>query len=126
LKLIDAFFNLHFGTLLRMPFSSARFFLDDGGEIALDKTQSELPLEKGETPLVLTICGRSGNIQYEPFRYSRAGLRELNFPVDIIDREIPELERVERLSWLHLPSGRVIGLEEVLDLYGTQLPQLSR
>jgi energy-coupling factor transporter ATP-binding protein EcfA2 len=49
----------------------------------------------------------------------------VNIPIDMIEREIPELDRIGRREWRNKNTGEFLSLSEIVDAYGQQLPWLA-
>jgi predicted ATP-binding protein involved in virulence len=127
LKLLNSLFGLHLGLLARIPFDYAEISLDDEGRILIDKRQNEFQLfpSKEDAQLSMVLSYQPPNGNKETFPFTRRSGKEVNFPLEMIDHNIPELTRIERTKWVHDVTGRVYNLDEILDMYGHMFPPLQ-
>ena len=137
LTLLDALFSPQEGyyKLRHIPFSELSVDFDDG---------STLCLKKGITPKRTTTNpdnserDRAGNVNKLFFKFSKRGSdqksyevpvirrEEIMFPLELICSKIPELERVDPETWIHVPTQEKLWLEDVLDRFGDRLPSRRR
>ena len=133
LTLLDALFGPQeeYYKLRRIPFSELSVDFDDG---------STLCLKKGVTLKQTTINpddserNISGNVNKLSFEFSKRGSDEkshevpaiqrgeITFPLGLICGKIPELERIDSETWIHVPTQETLSLEDVLDRFGDCLP----
>src|SRR5262245_3127662 len=59
---------------------------------------------------------RNSNSSYSPLR---EGLR---LPLELIDRHIEDVERLGPDTWLEIPTGRTLQVEDIIEQYGEFLP----
>ncbi len=123
LRLIDALFNSRMSVLARQPFSTIHATLTDGGRVQVSRKHSPQPNSRRQRfDLKFIVTRPSGRPQ--TWTYHAPGPAEV--PSHMYDEYISEISRTGPDEWLNLPTGELLDLEEVLDLYGDQLPGNSR
>lgn len=114
LKIIDAIFNANYRFLLSLDFSCI--------EARLDKTILKISRlgEKKASALEFHVVGDSD----KRFLYDPSETREQfdEFPLAEIDRFVPWLDRVGAREWHDETTGRILGIEDVIQLYGDDMP----
>jgi predicted ATP-binding protein involved in virulence len=116
LRLIDGFFNSNYSSIRTIPFKKFSIKFDDASILILEKNSKkngksgvEISLNKNKSELKSSIL--------KPINE-----KDLDFPLGIIDDILPNLERIDHSAWLDAYSGEVLGVLEVLDRYGDDLP----
>lgn len=114
LKIIDAIFNANYRFLVALDFSTveAKF---DNSILAISRHG-----EKGSFTLEFQIAGN----QDKYFRYDPSETREKGdeIPLGEIDRFVPWLDRVGAREWADETTGRILDLDDVLQLYSDEIP----
>ena len=117
LRLIYALFNESPRRLMQIPFRNIRLSIDDGSileaERSIDEEHDHNHIEirllaPGQTPLT-----------YIPEGMSAA---DLDFPTGAIEDMVPRLNQVGAEQWHDQITGQLLGLDDVLDRFGDQLP----
>lgn len=70
---------------------------------------------------LLVIFRDANNKTHEEF-LKHDSQSNLGIPPDIIDREIPELERIGHREWRSLETGETLSINDIVDLYGYRYP----
>ena len=133
LTMLNALFSPQEGyyKLRRIPFSELSVDFDDGGTLCLKKgitlKQTTIEPDDGEK-------NRADNVNELFFKFSKRGSDqklyevpaiqrgEITFPLRLICGKIPELERIDPETWIHVPTQETLSLEDVLDRFGDRLP----
>jgi predicted ATP-binding protein involved in virulence len=125
LRMLDGLFGSRYVEFHNIPFTEFKIEFDDKSEFWVH-TNSEAHEKKarkrsGGPILIFNFARPEANSKsFSPFQVDS----QKDFPLSIIEHEIPELERIwtTKWKWHHLPTGEVLSLEEVLDRYGHILP----
>ena len=120
LRLIDALFNNRRVYLRNTPFGQLHIEFRDSSTLTVQK------LVEDDVPVLqfrLSGSGIRGRQHKEKPMDTRTFRGSL---LSIIEHEIPELERVGSRRWRSLRTHRILDLDDVLHLYGDQLPFSSR
>ena len=114
LKIIDAIFNANFRFLLSLDFSyiEARF---DAAILKISRHG-----EKKAYILEFSIAGDADKRYMYDQSETKEHINEL--PMVEIDRFAPWLDRVGAREWLDETTGRTLDIEDVIQLYGDDLP----
>lgn len=134
LTLLDALFGPQeeYYKLRRIPFSELSVDFDDGSTLCMER---RIMLKQ---PTLLDTAdserNRAGNAIKLLLKFSTRGSDERSYEVPSIRREeitfslericsrIPELERIDSETWIHVPTQEKLLLEDVLDRFGDRLP----
>jgi predicted ATP-binding protein involved in virulence len=134
LTLLDALFGPQeeYYKLRRIPFSELSVDFDDGSTLCmerrivlkqptlLDTIDSERNIAGNAIKLLLKLSTRgSDEKSYEVPSIRR---EEITFSLELICSRIPELERIDSETWIHVPTQEKLLLEDVLDRFGDRLP----
>jgi energy-coupling factor transporter ATP-binding protein EcfA2 len=122
LRLLNGFVNSRYSELRAIPFRQFRLDFEDGSWVEIEK--SERDTEKGEeTNNIFFVFSDASSIK-KSFTPKRIKSRpNLDFPIEIIDGIIPELQRVGSKIWRNLSTGETLSLEVVIDRYEDMLPE---
>lgn len=114
LKILDAIFNANYRFLLGLDFSLIEAKFDD----SILKISRHG--ENGSYTLDFNIAGDNE----KHYRYDPAAIKEKTdeLPMVEIDRFIPWLDRVGPREWHDETTGRILDLDDVLQLYSEELP----
>jgi len=134
LTLLDALFGPQeeYYKLRRIPFSELSVDFDDGSTLCmerrivlkqptlLDTIDSERNRAGNAIKLLLKFSTRgSDEKSYEVPSIRR---EEITFSLELICSRIPELERIDSETWIHVPTQEKLLLNDVLDRFGDRLP----
>ena len=123
LRIIDVLFNHHLLRLASMPFREVSVSFDDGSNLIVVRVvREEDQEESGPSELQLIFqptCGEPETFQVKV----QIDPKELGFPVDAIEDIIPGLTQIGPRKWRDLRTGNVLALEDVVMLFGDELPQ---
>ena len=134
LKMLYGLFNGRYSELINVPFQEFRVRFDDNSVLWVDKEdyestyrQSDLfadedvyKTEQGERkhfPKVTVNFSKNDMPEPPSLSLSPIDHWKLEIPLSLIDREIPELERVGAGEWVYSPTGETVYLAEVLERF---------
>lgn len=122
LRMIDGLFNSHYTDLRAFPFSSFAVELDNGKVLSVQKhkntkTQGKHKSATNDSEKIIISCNGSNSFELG----SSLDPSKLRFPLEIIERIIPELDRIGPEHW-RSSEGEILSLIEVLDRYHSMLP----
>ncbi len=135
LRLLNSFFTSQYQQLREVRFDSLTISLDDESEViitnaglqegAVEETNS---IKKAANPpeggLTMRYVPKEGKPQH--FTVKRITPEGLGFPIGILDRGVPGLERVAAETWLYEPTQERLSLEEVFERFSDRLPVSGR
>nr|WP_321353018.1 AAA family ATPase [uncultured Methanoregula sp.] len=130
LNMLSYFFNTRFYDLLNIPFKEFFLEFDDGKSVLIKKVRAatlsqNIEDEKkqiSEISLYLDFDYKeSSNSDPQHFQYKSLTGNDIEFPINIIERRIPELTRVGSTTWIHDISGEKYSLDMIINQYGEQL-----
>jgi len=138
LQLINAVFSLDYTTLRSAPFDEMDFKFKDGGHFSVRRPDEERPPwyraslnylwpDAPPNKLVFTYSSRRTKRQRAfslPVNRSTTSI-ERQLPLSIIEREIPQLERIGPREWLDESRDEVLTLDDISRIYGHRLPWIS-
>ena len=138
LQLIKAVFSLNYTTLISAPFNEMEFKFKDGGHFSVRKHSEDHPSsyqasfnyprpDTRQNKLIFTYSSRRTKKQKE---YSISSARsiesiERQFPLSMIETEIPQLDRLAAGEWYDNSRGEVLTLEDIFRIYAYRLPRVS-
>lgn len=138
LQLINAVFSLNYAALKSAPFAEMDFKFKDGGHFSVRKRaeerspsyQASSDYPRPDAPrnrLVFTYSSRRTRKEKEFSLPGDGSIRsiERQFPLSIIEREIPQLNRIGFREWRDESRDEVLTLEDILRIYGYRLPWIS-
>ena len=121
LLLVQGLLGGQFTRLRRFPFQKFSVSMEDGRELTV--IQKHPSKDKDESAVTLQIQLKSPEaetqecfLEYPLFRNG------VGFPLEMIDRHIEDLQRMGPDVWIHIPTGRRLQLEEVIEIYAEVLP----
>jgi len=124
LHMIQNLLGGQFGRLRRLPFEKVNVNFEDGRElivVAKRSPKAGTDEDNAAAALHFELKPLAGESQEHTIEFS--SLRDgVGFPLELIERQIEELERIGRDVWHHIPTGRQLHLEDVLEMYGEILP----
>ncbi|MCW2279011.1 AAA family ATPase [Heliophilum fasciatum] len=123
LRLIDGALNGRFFELQKIQFEKLGFLFSDGSRLCVCKERKE-PMKIGEQGLK--------NIYYEfldaqgtPYEFKPEHKVSWNYPLGLVDDQLPFLERVGPELWEHRETGEYLDYKDVLKKYGNRLPMAA-
>lgn len=116
LRLIDGFFNSNYSPIRTIPFKKFSIKFDDESVLVLEKN----PKKNGKSDIEVSL-GKNKN-ESKSYILKPISEKDLDFPLGMIDDLLPNLERIDHSTWFDALSGDVLGVLEVLDRYGDDLP----
>lgn len=116
LRLIDAVFSYKRATLRSIPFDELHIDFSDSSTLQIRKLVDD---EEISLQFDLNLSGqrkRHFTDKHIEFRLSR------RFPLSMIEREIPELDRIGPDNWRNLNTREILDFDDVIYKYGDYLP----
>ena len=123
LTMLNALFNANYRAINSVPFTELSVEFEDKSSLILKKRYKIETEGRNGTGLLFELTkGRSKPKTYllEP----RISQQEIRFPLSIIEKEIPTLDRIGSDTWIHIPTQEPLSLIEVLDRFGDRLPNV--
>lgn len=117
LRLIDGFFNSNYSPIRTIPFKKFNIRFDDKSVLVLEKQN---PKKNGKSEIEVSLVNSKN--ESKSFTLKPITEKDIDIPLGMIDDLIPNLERVDHSAWLDAITGEVLGVVEVLDRYGANLP----
>lgn len=120
LTLVNALFSSHYSKLRVVPFRKLSIDFDDKSRLCLQKNgdirDGERKKSKNGNQLTLEYC----KPRSKPKHYGIESIerRDLPFSLNIFERKITGLVRVDDFKWNYEPTQENLSLEEVLDRFG--------
>jgi predicted ATP-binding protein involved in virulence len=137
LQIINAVFSLAYSTLRSAPFDEIEFIFRDGGHFTVNRVYEERFLHYQQAFLYrhMETARFRLNFSYyskrtkKPKEFSlglgrQAEFYERQFPLSLVEREIPHLDRIGSKEWFDTSQQRVLSFEDVMDSYGHRLPRI--
>lgn len=116
LRMLNGFFNSRYSVFRTIPFNKFRVDLNDGSSIEILKNSEGL--EKGEKRGNISFNFHEHGSEKDSFLLNATkNPSDLDFPVDILDDIIPELQRLGPKTWRYLPTGETLTLSDVIDRF---------
>jgi hypothetical protein len=120
LQMVQALLTNQTSVFRRVPFETFRLSFDTGAQLEVTK-RLKANGEKNEPHLVLHYQLREKDRRLDhSIDYAARG--RVRFPLDFIERHLPEMERIGPETWLQVSTGRRLDLDDVIDVYGDFLP----
>ncbi|MEH1784542.1 MAG: AAA family ATPase [Nostoc sp.] len=120
LRIINSFFNSRNAELRTIPFRNFRFEFDNNSSIEITRN-----VENAEESEKNNITFKFYQPDSEPASFSLKPINirsEIDFPLGILEKVIPGLERIASHKWLYDPTGEALSLEEVIERFDNLLP----
>ena len=118
LRLVYALLNEAPRHLMQIPFQNIRLSIDDGSILEAERIiDEEHDCNKVEIRL---LAGAQAPLTHIPAEVMSA--LDIDFPTGIIEDIVPRLDQIGAEEWRDQVTGELLGLDEVLDRYGDQLP----
>lgn len=138
LQLINAVFSLDYPAIRSAPFGEIEFKFRDGGHFTVRRHVEERPpwyqasldwtgSRPSRSKLSFTYFSKRTKKTKE---FSLGANREISsaerqFPLSLIERELPHLERIGPREWHDTSRNIVLTLEDILNIYRPRLPWIS-
>ena len=126
LTMIDALFSSKYSTLRSIPFQELRLQFDDGSSLSLSKvydTKAQTNEErKTNVDMSLKYFKKGKKKEEHEFSVPSSPRVGTDFPLSIIERVVPELDRIGPQQWIFLPSNEQLTFDEVVERFGDRLP----
>jgi len=120
LQMVQALLANQTSVFRRVPFETFRVRFDSGAQLEVTKRHKKNGT-KEDSYVALHYQLRHNDKRFDhSIEFGARG--RLPFSLDFVDRHIDDLERVGPEHWLHIPSGRRLDVDDVIDLYGEFLP----
>ncbi|HLP46457.1 MAG TPA: AAA family ATPase [Candidatus Kapabacteria bacterium] len=124
LTMVNAVFNSQYSRLFKIPFSELMIDFDDNSTLSVKKnigaSFANGTNSKNEGSLTLELSKPQSKPQNATIKQFNPD--DIPFPLHLLEREIKNLERIEASTWLYLPTGEKLLLDEVLDRFSDRLP----
>lgn len=124
LKMVDALFNSRFYSLSTIPFKEFKVIFDNESIIKVTKSGKTDSKTKSHrvSQLIITYTQNDTNEELS-FQTNRVrDIEDIEFPMSIIERTVPQLTRVGANVWRDMVDDEILPLEEVIERYGHLLP----
>ncbi len=124
LKMLDGLFSSRYSEFRTIPFKEFRIEFDDESKFWVHKNNEvrDKKRKARNSSSILNFNFSKPGDSPKSFSTSPMDTRDIEFPLGIIEHEIPELERVGPAMWRHIPTREIVSLEEILDRYGNVIP----
>jgi len=130
LNMLFSFFKGRFYDLLNIPFKEFFLEFDDGKSVLIKKVKIATfnqniqgnKEQLSEIAIFLEFEYRE-NVESDPqhFQYKTLSADNIEIPLNVIDRRLPELTRVGPTSWVHDFTGEKYSLDMIINQYGDKL-----
>jgi energy-coupling factor transporter ATP-binding protein EcfA2 len=120
LQMVQALLTNQTSVFRRVPFESFLLSFDTGAQLEVTK-RLKANGEKNEPHLSLHYQLRDKD-RHLDHSIDYPGRGRVRFPLDFIERHLPDMERIGADTWLQLSTGRRLDLDDVIDVYGDFLP----
>ena len=127
LKLLDAILTGRLFEIRNVNFKSLILHLEDGKSIKVTRTKSSKRKSARRRTLFtlkLELISVSGNSEVASRMDDEVELTE-RVPLEVIEHEIPELNRVGSREWSDFITGDILSLSDVIARYSDRLPWLQ-
>lgn len=121
LKVLDNLFNKKFASLRRMPLSGLQVTFSEGDRLQITKKSASADQANSAKLLEFILTPPSGRVHTWTLR---ADNTRNELPAHMIDELIPEVTRIAPQQWQSELTGKVLVMEEIIDLYGERLAPL--
>jgi predicted ATPase len=119
LMMIQALLTNNFSRLKHIEFEKFQVDFDDNRSLSVRKSHTKKGEKKRSSADHLHFKLHAGKDSQE-FIYEGRGnaiLREMGYPLEMLERNIPDITRVSSDSWIQMSTGKKLDLEEVLESY---------
>ncbi|MCU0286442.1 MAG: AAA family ATPase [Acidobacteria bacterium] len=127
LSLVNAVFNSKYSMLFKIPFKELIISFDDKSTLCVKKNIDDFIIEREKSKNGNALELEFSKPRLTPKTFKILPPTDLDpgglpIPLRIIEREIPNLERIAPSLWLYLPTGEKFSLDDVLDRFADRLP----
>ena len=124
LSLVNAIFNSQYHKIRNIPFSELVLDFDNKGIFSLKKDINAPDIERRKVKNGKQLIFELSSPRSKPKVYTLETInrQNLSYPLSIIERAIPGIERVSAKTWLYHKTEEELSLEEVLDRFALHLP----
>ncbi|SKB12104.1 ATPase [Planktothrix sp. PCC 11201] len=120
LRMLNGFFNSQYSVFRSIPFNKFQVEFDDGSSVeVINTTEGSAKTKKRECSIEF----------HKPHSKSRTcplpktkDSSDIDLPVSILDDIIPGLQRVAVKTWVYLPTGETLSLNEVIERFEDVIP----
>jgi energy-coupling factor transporter ATP-binding protein EcfA2 len=124
LLLIRSVLENRLSRLRRVPFERFTLSFDTEMSLSVEKrVKAGSDGDKSGTALHFEYFGKDEVPQEYSVEFPKQ--RQLRFPLSIIDRQFPRLNRIGPETWIDEKTGMTLDLDDILDRYGNELPLRS-
>lgn len=128
LRIINSILSGSLYELKAIKFQKLTCFFDDGSELRISKANdNKTPATRRDQfdkkNLLISLHKDVKEINSEFVRHNDQ--MEINMPLDYIEREIPELDRIGSREWRNMETGEFLTIGDIVEVYGEQFPWLS-
>ncbi len=120
LKMLNGLFNSRYSELRTIPFSNFRVEFDEDSSVEIVKTSNNL--DKLERKYNITFNFYEPNSEKLSYTLESIKMRPDGTLVNFVDKMIPDLRRISSNTWLYIPTGEALSLEEIIDRFEDSLP----
>jgi predicted ATP-binding protein involved in virulence len=121
LRMLNGVFNGRYSELRSIPFSTFRIDLDDGSTLRVSRVTDQSKRKRNAVQLRFVFS--KPNSEDQVFTPQTAQeRRELEFPLQYIERAIPDVQRIGSEAWQVVPTGEILSLDDILERYSESLP----
>jgi predicted ATP-binding protein involved in virulence len=113
LKIVNSFFSAKYSVLFSTPFSYFSIAFDDESTVKVEQKKEKK--EKSGKILTITYLKDKQDLNLNEY-LSKSNL-------SMIDRVIPELDRVGPETWFNMRTGAQLSFQDVLERYPDRLPE---
>ncbi len=126
LRLLNDLFSRSSKALRTIPFSKFRVDFSDNTSLWVTKNveiTSKGQKKKTAVPkITFHLIDEHGKEQSHNLHSSDQLTSARHMPLSMIERIMPQIERIGSNRWLNIPSGEILSLEDILERYGDTLP----
>jgi predicted ATP-binding protein involved in virulence len=119
-RMIHAIFSHNYYELVNIPFGKFEVNFDDGRQLVLKTIESLPQEEKTNKRIIVELFKNSNKIDFAEIKIPQR--QDIHFPLELIERSIPELIRTATQSWIFAPTQEELTLEDVLNRFVGRLP----
>ncbi len=128
LKLLNAVLTGKIYEIRGLPFASLRLFLSNNTSIVVTRTPAKNETKRRRRikshSVSIELISKNGTVKQTAKVDDDIELSD-RVPYDMVEHEIPELERIAGREWLDRTSGDILSLNEVIEGYSYRIPWLQ-
>lgn len=118
LRILDTLFNKPVRAVGRLPFRKVAIYFNDGAVLDVTRTAGG-GASPGQLDLVYTTPSKR-ELKYTPEK--TIDVSALAIPIGEIEDMIPNLDQIGPREWRDIETDSILELDEVLEMYGLDLP----